>query len=496
MAEPPVLIVSNRGPISFSFGEDGGLVAKRGGGGLVSSLGPLVRDIGATWMAAAATDADVEAAAEGVIEAEGFRFRSLAVDRAKHQMAYDVVSNSTLWFLHHGLWDLSRRPRLDRRWREAWDAYREVNLTFARAIIDEAPEGAIVLVQDYHLGLVGTWLAQERRDLRAVHFSHIPFCEPGALRVLPSDVAEELLVGLGSHASCGFHARRWAANFEACCDAVLGFTPATFVSPLSPHFDDIAALAAEDDCKAQQDWVAEVKGDRQLIVRVDRIEPSKNILRGFWAFDDLLRTRTEWRGRVVFLACVYPSREGLPEYLAYRQECESVARVINDRWARPGWTPVVLDTSDNFARSIAALTRYDVLLVNPVRDGLNLVAKEGAVLNENNGVLALSREAGAWEELGGTALEVNPFDVSGTAEVLATALTMSQGERAAHAEALAKAASARVPRHWLDDMLEVAASARGLPDPPLPRSEGRSEGRSGPSSHSEGRSGPGGRVEH
>jgi trehalose 6-phosphate synthase len=169
---------------------------------------------------------------------------------------------------------------------------------------------------------------------------------------------------------------------------------------------------------------------------------------------------------VIFVACVYPSREGLPEYLAYRQEVESVAAVINDRWATPGWTPILLDTSDNFPRSIAALTRYDVLLVNPVRDGLNLVAKEGAVLNECNGVLALSREAGAWEELGGVALEVNPFDVSGTADVLATALTMAPGERATHAEALAKAASARVPRDWFEDMLKVAGAATGLPDPP------------------------------
>lgn len=465
MVDPPVLVISNRGPVSFSFGDDGRLVAKRGGGGLVSSLGPLVRDIGATWMAAAATDADRQAAAEGVIEAEGFKFRSLAVDPAAYDMAYDVVSNGTLWFLHHGLFDLTRRPRLDRRWREAWHAYRDVNRTFADAVIAEAPEGAIVLVQDYHLALVGTWLAQQRRDLRAVHFSHIPFCEPGALRVLPSDVAEELLVGLSSHASCGFHARRWAANFEACCQETLGFTPATFVSPLSPHYDDIAALATSDDCVREQAWVDEVKGDRQLIVRVDRIEPSKNLLRGFWAFDDLLRTRTEWRGRVVFVALVYPSREGLPEYLAYRQECESVARVINDRWATPGWQPIILDTSDNFPRSIAALTRYDVLLVNPVRDGLNLVAKEGAVLNQTDGVLALSREAGAWEELSGVALEVNPFDVSGTADVLAAALTMGAGERKAHATALAEAASARVPRDWLEDLLEEAANVSGLPDP-------------------------------
>lgn len=467
--DPPVLVVSNRGPVSFSFGADGGLVPKRGGGGLVSSLGPLVREIGATWMAAAATEADVAAAAEGVVEAGGYRFRSLAVDPAHYQMAYDVVSNSTLWFLHHNMFDLSRRPRLDRRWREAWDAYRSVNHAFARAVIDEAPEGAIVLVQDYHLALVGTWLAQERRDLRAVHFSHIPFCEPGGLRVLPSDVAEELLVGMGSHASCGFHARRWAANFEACCTEVLGFEPSTFVAPLAPHHADIAALAASEDCRREQGWVDEVRGDRALIVRVDRIEPSKNLLRGFWAFDDLLRTRAEWRGRVVFVALVYPSREGLPEYLAYRQEVESLARVVNDRWGSPTWTPVVLDTSDNFPRSIAALTRYDVLLVNPIHDGLNLVAKEGAVLNTNDGVLALSREAGAWEELGPVALEVNPFDVSGTADVLAIALTMGRAERSAHAADLAGRAMARVPRDWLDDLLGEAGSVSGLPEPPRRR---------------------------
>jgi trehalose 6-phosphate synthase len=253
----------------------------------------------------------------------------------------------------------------------------------------------------------------------------------------------------------------------------MGFVPATFVAPLSPHYDDIAATAAEDACVKEQAWVEEVKGDRQLIVRVDRIEPSKNLLRGFWAFEDLLRTRAEWRGRVIFIALVYPSREGLPEYQAYRQEVESVARVINDRWATAGWTPIILDTSDNFPRSIAALTRYDVLLVNPIRDGLNLVAKEGAVLNQCHGVLALSREAGAFEELGGVALEVNPFDVSGTAEILAAALTMPARERAAHAKALAEAATARVPRNWFDDMLDVAGAATGLPEPPQPRSKGR-----------------------
>ena len=127
-----VVVVSNRGPLSFSLGDDGELEAGRGGGGLVSSLGPLVKEAGATWIAAAITDADRQAAEEGVVEAEGFKVRSLAIDPSTFRMAYDVVSNSTLWFLNHGLFDLARRPRFDRRWWEAWDGYRAVNRSVRR----------------------------------------------------------------------------------------------------------------------------------------------------------------------------------------------------------------------------------------------------------------------------------------------------------------------------------------------------------------------------
>jgi trehalose 6-phosphate synthase len=455
-----VVVVSNRGPLSFSYDDDGTLVAHRGAGGVVSSLGPLVRDTGASWMAAAISDADREAAAAGTVEAEGFRFRSLAVDPDAYRMAYDVVSNGTLWFLHHGLYELARRPRFDRRWREAWNGYRTVNETFARAVLDEAPPGATVLVQDYHLALVGTWLAQERPDLRAVHFTHIPFCDPGAIRILPDDIAGELLAGMASYTSCGFHARRWAANFEACCRELWGWTPATFVSPLAPDHEDISSVAESDECAREAAALEQEIGGRHLILRVDRIELSKNLLRGFLAYEDLLQTRPEWRQRVVFGAFVYPSREGLPEYLAYRQEVETLAARINEQWGTPDWTPILLDTSDNFPRSVAALRRYDVLLVNPVRDGLNLVAKEGPLLNERHGVLALSRESGVWEELGEIALEVNPFDVVGTAGVMAAALAMDEPERAAHAAALRKKAASRSPRDWLDDQLLVAEKSR------------------------------------
>jgi trehalose 6-phosphate synthase len=456
--ELDIVVVSNRGPLSFSRSDDGSLETKRGAGGLVATLGPAIVDRRATWVAAAITEEDREAAANGIVEAEGFRLKQLVLDPDEYRMFYDVIANATLWFLYHGLFDLPRRPRIDRRWREAWDAYRAVNDAFADAVAEEAPEGAAVLVQDYHLSLVGERLLAARPDLRAVHFNHTPFCEPSALRALPDHVAEELIRGLAGYTACGFHSARWARAFEACVVDQLGRPASTFVAPAAADHLDIEKVAASEESAQELAALEEAVGDRHLIVRVDRIELSKNLLRGFLAFDDLLRARPELVGRVVFGAFIYPSREGLPEYLAYRQEVEGLAARLNERWRQEGddWTPILLDTSDYFPRSVAALRRYDVLLVNPIRDGLNLVAKEGALLNERDGVVVLSREAGVFEELEGGALEVNPFDVAGTAESLSEALELEPDERGRRARLLKRAAGRRTPTDWLNEQLRAA----------------------------------------
>jgi len=458
MGPPDLVVVSNRGPLSLSTGADGQQIATRGGGGLVSSLGPVVAGSGATWVAAAGPDTPHE-----VVEAEGFRVRPVPLDGERFRQYYDVVANATLWFLHHDLFDLARRPHLDRRWRRAWDAFREVNDAFAEVIAAEAGPDATVIVHDYHLPLVGRALARQRPDLRTAHFNHTPFCDPDALAVLPEDVAAELLDGLAGFGACGFHSTRWSANFEACCSAVLGRTPATFVSPAAVDGEELARVAATPECEADLAELDALVGDRHLLVRVDRIELSKNLVRGFLAFDEMLHEHAQWRERVVFGAFVYPSRETLPDYLAYRSEVEAVVARVNRTWATPGWTPIVLDSSDRFTRSVAALRRSDVLLVNPVRDGLNLVAKEGAVLNERDGTLVLSPQAGVWDELSGAALSVNPFDVAGTAEVLNRALAMDRAERAVRAKALRTASEARTPAAWLDDH-----RAHARPAPPEP----------------------------
>lgn len=461
MGYPDLVVVSNRGPLSFTTGPDGELKATRGAGGLVSSLGPAVAGTGATWVAAAVSDDDRRAAQEGAVEAEGFRVRTLAVDPPAYRRFYDTIANATLWFLNHGLFDLTRRPRIDRRWHEAWDTFRAVNETFAGAVAEEAPENGTVIVHDYHLPLLGATLATRRPDLRTAYFHHTPFCEPSALRVLPDEVARELLAGMAGHGACGFHSPRWAGAYEDCSRAVLGWAPPTFVSPAAVDAGALAEVAASDECGAELARLDEAIGDRKVVVRVDRIEPSKNLLRGFLAFEALLEARPQWRERVVFVASVYPSRDKLPEYLAYRNEVEALVERVNTTWATPSWTPVLLESGDHFPRSVAALRRYDVLLVNPVRDGLNLVALEGPLLNERDGVLALAREAGVWDRLEEQALGLNPFDVTGTAAVLDRALSLDAEERRRRAEGLRQVGAGHTPQDWLADQLAAATTPGG-----------------------------------
>jgi trehalose 6-phosphate synthase len=452
----PIVLVSNRGPLSFQVGADGALEARRGAGGLVSGIGPLVAGTPTTWIAAAITDGDRLAAADGVVEREGFRVRLLEIEPETYALAYDVVSNQVLWFAHHGLWDRAHEPAFDRSWTRAWEAYRHVNVAFAEAVAETAPDGAVVLVQDYHLCLVASRLAETRPDLRCVHFSHTPFAPPAWLSALPGEAVAELLHGMAAHHACGFHTARWAADFEASARDLAGLSPTTFVSPLASDPADIRGVAGGDACRdALADLEAKV-GDQQVIGRVDRIELTKNLVRGFVAFDDLLDRHPEHRGRVTFVAGAYASRTAVPAYAEYHAEVQRVVEEINARWGDPDWTPILLDVDDDHPRSVALLRRADVLLVNPIRDGLNLVASEGALVNEREAVLVLSPEAGAWERLHEAVLTAPPFDVAGTSDVLHRALTLPAPERTALATRLRQLAEARTPAHWLAEQLAAA----------------------------------------
>ncbi|MGW5328960.1 alpha,alpha-trehalose-phosphate synthase (UDP-forming) [Streptomyces sp. NPDC004014] len=461
-----VLVASNRGPVSYEVLEDGSLRAKRGGGGLVSGLSAIGPDTNAVWVCAALGDGDREAvrrAGGGLLPAEdtgGQRVRMLDIDASVHHDAYNGIANSVLWFVHHMLYQTPLEPVLDAEFRRQWASYQAYNRAFAEALAQEAAEGAAVLIQDYHLALAPRMLRQLRPELRIGHFSHTPWAPPDYFRLLPDDIAAELLTGILGADRAAFLTQRWADAFTDCCHAVLGpgipSGTRIGVHGLGADADFLRERAHRPDVDERMTALrAEVGEGRRTIVRVDRTELSKNIVRGLLAYRQLLESRPEWRERVVHIAFAYPSRQDLEIYRDYTAEVRRVAEEINSRYGTPGWTPVVLHVRDDFARSLAAYRLADVALVNPIRDGMNLVAKEVPVVSDEGCALVLSREAGAYEELGEDAIVVNPYDVVGTAEALHAALGMSPGERAERSKRLAAAATALPPERWFLDQLDA-----------------------------------------
>ncbi|MDI3418078.1 alpha,alpha-trehalose-phosphate synthase (UDP-forming) [Streptomyces luteolus] len=452
----PILVASNRGPVTYSVRQDGTLDARRGGGGLVSGLSAIGPDAGALWVCAALGDGDRVAVRRGVSE-RGVRM--LDIDAEVHADAYNGIANSVLWFVHHMLYQTPLEPSFDREFRRQWASYERYNRAFAEALAAEAAPGAAVLVQDYHLALVPGMLRALRDDLRIGHFSHTPWAPPEYFRMLPDDIAEQLLRGLLGADRLAFLTRRWADAFTACCDAVVGGVGATRIGVhgLGADAEFLRERAHRDDVAERAAALREQIGGsgRKTVVRVDRTELSKNIVRGLRAYETLLEDHPEWRERVVHLAFAYPSRQDLAVYRDYTAEVARVADEVNSRFGTPGWTPVILHVEDDFARSLAAYRLADVALVNPIRDGMNLVAKEVPVVSDEGCALVLSREAGAFEELGEDALAVNPYDVVGTAAALHEGLTMPEKERTRRTERLAAAATALPPERWFLDQLDA-----------------------------------------
>lgn len=472
MAPSHLLVASNRGPLSFTERDDGSLEASRGGGGLVSGLSSLgTEDV--VWVCAALSDGD-RAAARGVENGRldrdghdtgGMAVRMLDIDPATFHRAYNAIANSTLWFVHHLLYAMPTAPSFDATFRREWASYEAYNGAFADALAAEAAEGAKVLVQDYHLTLLPRLLRDRRPDLRIAHFSHTPWAPVDYFRVLPADVARETLLGMLGADHTGFHSVRWARAFAHCCVEVLGAeaddkhvtydgrTTRLGVHPLGVDAESLRQRAGEHDVESRLAVLRDKLGPRKAVVRVDRTELSKNIVRGLLAYREMLRRYPQWRGKVTHLASAYPSRHDLPEYREYTAQVQRVAAEIEDEFGTDDWRPIVLDVTDDYARSLALYRVGDVLLVNPVRDGMNLVAKEVPLLSENGCAVVLSTEAGVADEFGTDALLVNPFDVSGTADALDRALAMDADERRARTDRLAEVAVRLPPSQWLADQV-------------------------------------------
>ncbi|WP_279330458.1 trehalose-6-phosphate synthase [Streptomyces sp. OS603R] len=474
-----VLVASNRGPVSYAVADDGSLRSKRGGGGLVSGLSAIGPESGALWVCSALSDDDREAVRRGIVGAGpeappqrgggGRRagedgVRMLDIPAGVHADAYNGIANSVLWFVHHMLYQTPLEPVFDAEFRSKWASYETYNRAFAEALAEEAAEGAAVLVQDYHLTLVPGMLRELRPDLRIGHFSHTPWAPPEYFAMLPDDIARQVLRGMLGADRLGFLTHRWADAFTACCERFAGGLGDTRVGVhgLGADADFLRARSHEADVDERMAALKEEIGEgRRTIVRVDRTELSKNIVRGLLAYRQLLDDRPEWRERVVHVAFAYPSRQDLAVYRDYTAEVQRLAAEINDRYGTPGWRPVVLHVKDDFARSLAAYRLADVALVNPIRDGMNLVAKEVPVVSDAGCALVLSREAGAHEELGEDAITVNPYDVVQTAEALHEALSMRPEDRTERGKRLAAAATALPPARWFLDQLDALRGGTG-----------------------------------
>ena len=475
-----LIVASNRGPVSYSYAADGTLSARRGGGGMVSGLmsglGSVAADGGALWLCAALSEADRQAARhDGQIPPTPpgeVPVRMLDIPAAVFDAAYNNVANSVLWFVHHLLFDTPVQPSFGADFRASWGAYVAYNEAFADALAQECAPGTRVLIQDYHLSLAPRLLRERYPAARIAHFEHTPWAPPEYFQLLPDDVAVALIDGMLGADHAGFLAARWADAFLDCCETVLGadvvrirpgsgrvryrnHVTQVAVHPLGVDAAELRARARAEDVRGNALALRELAQGRQLIVRVDRTELSKNIVRGLAAYRELLAGHPEWHGRVTHLAFAYPSRSALAEYQAYTARVHELAAEINAQFGTPDWEPLILDVKDDYPRSLAACGIADVLLVNPIRDGMNLVAEEGPILSERGCALVLSREAGAAALVGEAALLVNPYDVRATADALHAGLIMPAAERQRRSATIADAAAARAPGRWLAEQVEA-----------------------------------------
>jgi trehalose 6-phosphate synthase len=483
-APTPLVLVSNRGPATFQRADDGSLVASRSGGGLVTALTGLVHHRDALWVASAMSpeDADVSREHEGrsfPCEVEGvtYRVRLVESDPDAYDRFYSVVANPLLWFIQHYLWDLSNAPDITRAEVDAYEqGYCAVNGDLARAVLEEIEEeDAVVMLHDYHLYIAPKVIRQARPDVFLHHFVHIPWTQPDAWRVLPRDMREDIYEGILSNDIVAFHTRAYRRNFLLCCRELFDLDVDERAGVV--HYDGREVwvrahpLAISEESfrrTAQRPQVHEYEREilrrrrEHLILRVDRADLSKNVLRGFAAFDLFLEQHPEYRERVTFIAHLIPSRQDVPEYVEYLERIEALVAVVNHRHGTTDWMPIELRLRENLEEAIAAYKHYDLLMVNAMFDGMNLIAKEGPLVNERDGVSVLSENTGAHEELADFALSVNPFDIQEQADAIHRALAMSADERSWRAEGLQRIVTARDPGDWVDDQLaDIEAKRRG-----------------------------------
>ena len=474
------VIVSNRGPVTFSRSESGERGYSRGAGGLVTALNAVSRRRQeVVWIASAQSEEDARVAEESLEEpykVEDLKIVLVEHDEESYDLMYNHLANPLLWFVQHGLYDLPYKPELGEDTQRAWeDGYVVISENFAEAVgrTLEAIGGEepVILVHDYQLYMVPHALRERLGDDPFISlFVHIPWPDPETWRVLPRYVREGALRSLLEANVVAFHTEGYARNFVRTAQEVLGVKTNegegvihlgdrevwVRAYPISIDPTEFEELAQSEEVLEGEESVKNLAG--KLLLRVDRMDLSKNIVRGFHAYDRMLERYPQMREQVTFLARCQPSRGDIPEYARYAEDIQNVAGEITEKHATGSWKPIELSMEDDFPLSVAAYKNYDVLLVNAVRDGMNLIAKEAVIANEKNGVLLLSENAGAHEELGEHALTVNPFDIDEQADALYEALTMPEDERARRAEELEQTIRSYTIEEWVEAQLRDIAA--------------------------------------
>lgn len=468
-----LIMVSNRGPVEHYFDDSGRIRRREAAGGVATALGSVARQQPVTWIASAGSDADK---AVGILDqrvqlGRESELRLLNLPEKAFHAHYSVFCNPILWFVQHSIGDQLQSRDLASDALDAWrDGYQPINEAFAAAVISElAGDGSDtqVMLHDYHLYTAARMIRAARPRAALQHFIHIPWPGPAAWRLLPDSIVRRLCAGLLANDSIVFQTEASVAAFLATCRAYLpdakvlerqgeidylGQTTFVWSNPVSLDSRELETLRATPALE-QYRRVFEAPDGVKTIVRVDRLDPSKNVADGYEAFDLLLQRTPKLRGKVRFLSFLVPSRDSIPEYVSYRKRCFDLVDAVNRKYGTPDWTPIQVFHEHNRLQALAALTLYDVLLVNSIADGLNLVSKEGPLLNERNGVLALSTTAGSYEELMCGALPINPFDIVDTADTLERALNMCEKDRATRQTALRDAINSHQTSDWLKQQL-------------------------------------------
>jgi trehalose 6-phosphate synthase len=474
------IVVSNRGPVTFSRDASGEREHSRGAGGLVTALNAVLRRAENTvWIASAQSEEDAAVSKEPApYEVEDLRIRLVEHDPEAYDLMYNELANPLLWFVQHGLYDLPYSPVLGDETRRAWEeGYVTVNSNFADAVVEMATgeDSPTVLLHDYQLYMTPLFVRERLgADAFLSLFVHIPWPEPDLWRVLPDYIREGVLESLLSADVVAFHTHRYARAFAETAATVLGADADVEggviryggrevwvrAYPISIDPGEFEDLAQSEAVLEQERFVEGLPG--KLLLRVDRTDLSKNVVRGFVAYGRMLERHPGMKGEVTFLAQLQPSRTDIPEYAAYMEAVGRTAEEVNEKHGTDLWKPIELFMEDNFPRSVAAYKNFDVLLVNAIRDGMNLVAKESAVINERNGVLILSENAGAHEELGEYALTVNPYDVDEQADAIYAALVMPEEEREQRASALRETVRSNTIEDWVEAQVEDIEAYRKL----------------------------------